>query len=381
MESVAIFVSGGPAPGINAVIHAATIHLEREGYRALGVRGGFRDIAQVGSAAFVPLTTQTVSRIAHLGGSFLGTSRNNPFAKEEESETLLHALRLSGVRRVIVIGGEGSAYLSLQLAQKGFTVAHVPKTIDNDIPIPGTLPSFGYETARAVAAEVVQTLMTDAKSCERWYFVETMGRSSGALALGIGIAAGATATFLPEEFSGRKFSVAEVAEQVFEVIQTRYRRRRRHGVILFGEGILDTLDERCDERLHGCARDALGRLILSELNVCDLLRPYVSRLANEASIECTVKVKSIGYELRSAAPCAFDLEYCKFLGFAAAQYLTAHTPTEGEARLVYQSANGPESISLFELADPQTGRIPARTVNLNSMQYAVAREFMLRSKL
>jgi Phosphofructokinase len=81
-------------------------------------------------------------------------------------------------------------------------VCHVPKTIDNDLPLPGETPTFGFETARQHGFEIVHSLMEDSRTTHRWYFVVVMGRTAGHLALGVGKAAGATLSVIPEEFPG-----------------------------------------------------------------------------------------------------------------------------------------------------------------------------------
>ncbi len=209
-SKVAIVVGGGPAPGINAVIGAATIRCVLDGVDVVGIQDGFQWIMRGDVDHVIPLTIDEVSRIHSRGGSIIGIARANPTADTRFLEnTVLSLLRLD-VARLIAIGGDDTAYTAMRLEQHSegrLSVVHVPKTIDNDIALPPEIDTFGFQTARHHGAEIVKNLMVDAHTTSRWYFVIAMGRKAGHLALGIGKAAGATLTLIPEEFGLRTDSV------------------------------------------------------------------------------------------------------------------------------------------------------------------------------
>jgi len=200
IKRLAILVSGGPAPGINSVIGAATIRAILSGADVIGIRDGFQWIMEGDIDHTIPLTIDTVSRIHFRGGSYIGISRANPTKHEHHLESSVISLLRLNVDKLVTIGGDDTAYSAYRLAEhsKGrIRVVHVPKTIDNDLDLPSNMCTFGYQTARHIGVDIVKNLMVDAKTTSRWYFVIAMGRKAGHLALGIGKSAGSTLTLIP----------------------------------------------------------------------------------------------------------------------------------------------------------------------------------------
>ena len=196
-EKLAILVGGGPAPGINSVISAATIRALLQGVEVLGIRDGFSNImrGRTDLDAARPLRLEDVSRIHFSGGSILGTARDNPTKDVKLLDTVIESLVKLGVTQLITIGGDDTAFSAMKVAERAagrVRVAHVPKTIDNDLDLDPNVDTFGYQTARHMGVEIIKNLMVDAKTTSRWYFAIAMGRKAGHLALGIGKAAGAT---------------------------------------------------------------------------------------------------------------------------------------------------------------------------------------------
>jgi 6-phosphofructokinase 1 len=206
---LAILVGGGPAPGINSVISSATIRARLEGLDVVGIQNGFRWIMKDDIDHTTALTIEGVSRIHYDGGSVLGTSRANPTKSPALLENAVNSLLRLNVSQLITIGGDDTAFSAMKIEQQAagrIRVVHVPKTIDNDLDLPAHVPTFGYETARHHGVGIVRTLMVDAKTTARWYFVIAMGRTAGHLALGIGKAAGATLAIIPRSSLGRSSS-------------------------------------------------------------------------------------------------------------------------------------------------------------------------------
>src|SRR5712691_5108964 len=202
-NNLAILVGGGPAPGINSVIGAATIRARLDEIDVVGLRDGFEWIMHGDIDHAIPLTIDTVSRIHFRGGSYIGISRANPTSDPAHLENTVISLLRMNVTQLITIGGDDTAFSAMKVEERAagrLRVVHVPKTIDNDLDLPPYVDTFGYQTARHVGVEIVKNLMVDAKTTSRWYFVIAMGRKAGHLALGIGKAAGATLTLIPEEF-------------------------------------------------------------------------------------------------------------------------------------------------------------------------------------
>ena len=202
-NKLAILVGGGPAPGINSVIGAATIRARLEGIDVVGIRDGFEWLMQGDIDHVMPLTIDAVSRIHFRGGSHLGIARANPTKDPQLLENTVTSLLRLNVSQLVTIGGDDTAFSAMKLEQHAagrIRVVHVPKTIDNDLDLPPHVDTFGFQTARHYGVDIVKNLMVDAKTTSRWYFVIAMGRKAGHLALGIGKAAGATLTLIPEEF-------------------------------------------------------------------------------------------------------------------------------------------------------------------------------------
>ena len=373
---VGILVGGGPAPGINSVISAATIRSIVGGCEVIGILDGFKWLMEGNTSHVKPLSTEEVSRIHFRGGSSLGTSRANPTKNPESLEHVLSTLVRLGVTRLITIGGDDTAYSALKLEEKAagrLHVVHVPKTIDNDLDLPHGIPTFGFQTARHVGVEIVKNLMVDAQTTSRWYFVVTMGRKAGHLALGIGKAAGATLTLIPEEFRQRPVKLATVVDALATAIIKRASEGRFDGVAVLAEGLVEVLDPRDLGGLDHVERDEHGHIRLSEIEIGDVLKREVSR-ALGGGLTTTIVSKNVGYELRCADPIPFDMEYTRDLGYCAAQFLL----DGGNAAMVSIQQGRFTPIPFKQMLDPATGRAKVRMVDISSESYQIARRYMIR---
>jgi 6-phosphofructokinase 1 len=376
-KKLAILVGGGPAPGINSVISAATIRAELDGVEVVGIRDGFEWIMQGNIDYVTPLTIAGVSRIHFRGGSHIGISRANPTKDPQHLEnTVISLLRLN-VAQLITIGGDDTAYSAMKLEEKAggrIRVVHVPKTIDNDLDLPAHVDTFGFQTARHYGVEIVKNLMVDAKTTSRWYFVITMGRKAGHLALGIGKAAGATLTLIPEEFEGRRVRLRAVVDTLVGAIIKRLSYGRRDGIAVIAEGLVLDLDPEDLARLEDVERDAHGNVRIAEVNIGEILKSEVQKRLKQFGIKTTIVAKNIGYELRCADPIPLDMEYTRDLGYCAAKYLLAG----GNAVMISMQGGRFVPIPFSALLDPATGRARVRLVDIHSTRYAIARRYMIR---
>ena len=296
-KRLAILVGGGPAPGINSVIGAATIRGVLEGVEVLGVRDGFEWIMHGNVDRITPLTIEEVSRIHFRGGSHIGISRANPTQDPQHLEnTVISLLRLN-VSQLITIGGDDTAYSAMRLEEKAggrMQVVHVPKTIDNDLDLPAYVDTFGFQTARHIGVDIVKNLMVDAKTTSRWYFVIAMGRKAGHLALGIGKAAGATLTLIPEEFEGTKVRLQTIVDTLVGSIIKRHSYGRRDGVAIIAEGLVLGIEPADLAALHDVERDAHGNVRIAEVNIGEILKTQVSARLKQFGIKSTIVAKNIG---------------------------------------------------------------------------------------
>jgi 6-phosphofructokinase 1 len=370
-------VGGGPAPGINGVIASATIEAINSGLSVLGLYDGYRHIARGDTSHVKELSIDDVSRLHGTGGSVLRTSRTNPGKDEATLANCIRSLLQLGVRYLVAIGGDDTTYgASLIAAQtRGrLGVATVPKTIDNDLPLPDNAPTFGFETARAFGTTIVENLMEDARTAYRWYLAITMGRKSGALALGICKAAGATLAVLPEEFPENPIDLDRVVNTVVGAIVKRKSFGHEHGVAVIAEGIAERLNAQQLAALDNVAHDAYGHVRLADVPIGMVLRDAVRERLTELGLDITVVTKDIGYELRCAKPVPFDVEYTRTLGYGAVRYLLQG----GSGALIALSGGRVNPVTLEELLDPATGRIRVRLVDVTTESYEVARKYMIR---
>jgi 6-phosphofructokinase 1 len=375
-DVLAILVGGGPAPGINGVIASAALEGFKCDLRPIGIYDGYRDLAAGGRPKTVDLTFDNVSRIHTSGGSILRTSRTNPAKDEPTLERCVTALDALGIRYLVCIGGDDTTYGAAKIAErtKGrIGIATVPKTIDNDLPLPDDAPTFGYETARSVGTGIVETLIEDARTTTRWYIVVCMGRKSGSLSLGICKAAGATVAVLPEEFP-EKTSLASVTDTIVGSIVKQRSLGREFGVAVVAEGIAERVGDDLVSSVGNLGRDSFGHVPLAEIPLGTVLRDTVRKRLSEVGVNSVVHTKDIGYELRCARPVPFDVDYTRTLGFGAVRYLV----DGGSGALVALAGGRVQPVRLEDLLDPSTGRIRTRQVDIASEAYRIARDYMVR---
>jgi 6-phosphofructokinase len=376
-KRLAILVGGGPAPGINAVISAAVIEAINEGFEVLGIIDGFKDLIRGDSSRVRQLRIPDVSRIHLDGGSILGTARDNPTRSEEAVKTVVQTFRQLGVTHLVTIGGDDTALSSNFVAEHSegqISVVHVPKTIDNDLPLPSHIPTFGYQTARHYGVELVQNLMEDARSTKRWYVIVAMGRKAGHLALGIGKAAGATLTVIGEEFDRDIISFAEICDIVEAAIIKRRTMDRRFGVAVLAEGLIEKLASDELQELQDVERDEHGHLRFAEVDLARKVKVEVQGRLAQRGLRVTILNKNIGYELRCAPPIPFDAAYCRDLGYSAIRFLL-----EGGTNAMISVQNGRMVPMPFDtIREKETGKTRVRLVNTDSEGYRVAREYMIR---
>jgi ATP-dependent phosphofructokinase / diphosphate-dependent phosphofructokinase len=306
VRRIAINTGGGDAPGLNAVIRAATLSALAEGWEVLGIRRGYMGLLEGevdGEAGVFPLTPQAVRGIHHLGGTILGTTtRGNPFGMEvrqpdgtwgkvDRSQEIVDAIKGLGVDCLIAIGGDGSLQIANALSAKGLPVIGVPKTIDNDLL--ATDLTFGFQTAVEVATDAIGRLHSTAEAHQRVMVVQVMGRHTGWIALESGVAGGADVILIPE--------IPYNLDLVVEKIRDRDRHNRRFSIIVVAEGA---------SAAGGSPSyaDASGRY-----------GGIADRLAAEIEAACGKETRSLvlGHIQRGGSPIAFDRNLALRFGAAA----------------------------------------------------------------
>ena len=380
-----ILAGGGPAPGINSTISAATIEGINCGLTVSGIHDGFENLLNGRLEAVQPLAIADVSRIHTQGGSILRTSRVNPTSSPATLQRTVGSLGELGITHLVTIGGEDTANAASEVAGASggaVRVAHVPKTIDNDLPLPEGVPTFGFETARHVGTEQVLNLMEEARTSNRWIFVVVMGRTAGHLALGIGKSAGATLTIIPEEFPEEHVTLERVCAVLIGSILKRRAMGRTHGVAVIAEGIVQKLRPEELEGIPGAQAvyDPNGHLRLEEIPIATVLRRQVQARFATLNDKIAINDVTLGYSLRCARPIPFDIDYTRTLGYGAVRFLVSE-PQEERLRnggMVFRESGNLRTMPFDKMRDPATGHPLVRVVDIGSDHYKVARKYMIR---
>jgi 6-phosphofructokinase 1 len=376
MGSFGILVGGGPAPGINGVIGAAATTALKSGAEVVGVLSGFRWLMEGRSAARTrqhvrSLELADVAGLHRLGGSLLHTSRANPTKKPEDLEKCVESLEELGIDRLVTIGGDDTAFSAARVAEASggsVQVVHVPKTIDNDLPLPGGIPTFGYETARQQAMHIVETIHEDCRTTNRWFVLIVMGRHAGHLALGSGHAAGASVSLIREEYRSASIRLDDVVRVIEGAIAKGLAAGDPSGVAVVAEGVAELIDPSDFAMLETVGLDEHGHIRLADLPFGKLLADAVRESFSSRGVSVAVGTKDVGYELRCVSPCAFDRQYTRDLGAGAVNALldgvTGALITRQDARIV--------PIPFAELMDPETGRTRVRMVDTETDSFRSA---------
>ena len=383
---IGILVGGGPAPGINSVISAAVIEAVNSNYEAVGIKNGYEFLVKGDTSQTVHFDLEDIATIHTQGGAILHTSRTNPTKRDEDLETCISTLRKLNVHYLITIGGDDTSYGASEIARKAdgeIRVAHVPKTIDNDLPLPGDMPTFGYETARHVGAGIVMNLKEDSRTTNRWYFIVAMGRHAGHLALGIGKASASTLTLIPEEFRQPTISLSEVCDVLEGAILKRKVSGRPDGVAIIAEGIASKLNVNDLRNIAGIEipRDEYGNIRLADLPLARILRTEVERRFKERGEAMDIVDLTLGYELRSAPPIPFDIDYTRTLGHGAVRFLLSDVPENkrtDRGAMICMVDSQLKAVPFEDMRDPKTGKTTIRMVDIDNLYYDVARRYMIR---
>lgn len=366
-RTLGVLVGGGPAPGFNGVINAVTLSARARGWRVLGIPKGFSMLMKGDVSQVRELTEADVDGIEQTGGSIVFTSRAKPMKDPESMNQVIESIKKLGITDLVTIGGDDTATSAMTIAKavgENVRVAHVPKTIDNDLPLPKGAPTFGFETARDLAAQLVANLVEDARTSRRWYLVTAMGRSAGHLALGAGVSGGAHLTVIPEEFpADAPIRLRQVTDLLAASVYKRAAQGEDYGVAVFAEGLLDRIPA---EDLAGLQfeKDEHGNPRLSEISFGKFLKDAMPEVHKQAKFVA----KEIGYELRTQPPNGFDKAYTRALGWGAVEFLATG---QGNALISLQEGKM-VPLRLDDLKDPKTGKVAIRRVDTGSDAWRAA---------
>ncbi len=376
IKKIGILAGGGPAPGLNDVIAAVALRAIDLGIAPVAFHDGFEWLSQRYTDEQHDLTRDEVAHIHLDGGCILGVSRTDISRDRVGLQNTLAALGKLNIDALITVGGDDMIASSLAIEQESggsIRVVQVPKSIDNDLSLPSSLTTLGYETARHVGVGIVESLMEDARTTGRWFIAVTMGRPTGHLTLGIGAAASATCTVIPEEFTSDRVTLAEVCDIVEGSIIKRRAAGRNHGVILLSEALAERFSTEEMSELLDVDRDAQGQIRVAEFDLARRVKTEVQSRLENRGLKVTIVDKTIGYELRCAPPIPVDAEHARDLGYAAVNYLNAG----GNGALITMQNGEFRPVPLASLVD-ESGRGRRRHVDVACESYGVARDYMVR---
>ena len=398
-KRVAILFSGGPAPGANAVIASATLKLLNQGYDVLGMYRGYENLMNFDKLRhsacmrenehYVNLTYDKVTRIRHLGGSIIGTSRANParvgskdikkfedFGNPEMTQyfdKVLDALEYLHIDSLISIGGDDTLKTAYYMSLLGVPVVHVPKTIDNDYY--GIAWTFGYFSAIERARQDLIIFNQETKTTQCYFVLEMMGRKAGWYTMGAGIAGSATKILIPEEITGT-YDIDKSAAECVDIILQREKMGKKHGLILISEGLADLLTKEKKQALAKTV-DEHGNIKLADLKIGEQLALAIkTQYQQKTGKKLNLKNDNIGYTTRTIEPTAFDVLLASQLGMGASRFIINEQyglmASVGEELRI-------SHIPFSELIDKKTLKVRQRFVDLNSDFYELGRSLQFES--
>lgn len=316
MKTIAIICGGGPAPGINTVVATVTKVFLKAGYRVLAVHEGYKGLFAE-APEVEELTYEKADRMFMRGGSQIKMSRFKP--RDEDFNISLFVKQ--GIELLVTIGGDDTAStanrLTKFLAAHQVTVRniHVPKTIDNDLPLPEGVPTFGFMSAKEMGIEIGKIIQTEAATTQNWYVLMSMGREAGHLAFEIGKGIQAATIIIPEMFQHVQITVDKVVRLVISAMIKKRLSGQKSGVAVISEGIFHFLKDE-DIAASGIVfdYDAHGHPELSDVSKAHILNKIIRTRLKELGLSIISRPVEVGYSLRCVDPCAYDLTYCTTLG-------------------------------------------------------------------
>ena len=363
-KSIAIMCGGGPAPGINTVISTVAKTFMKDGYTVIGVHHGYKGLLSENPEVKI-FDFHHADRIFSRGGSTLIMSRFKP----KDNDFKADFFKKNNVKLLVTIGGDDTAStanrLTKYLETQELSVAHVhvPKTIDNDLPLPDRNPTFGFHTAKDEGVRIGNTVYEDARTSENWFVMAAMGRSAGHLAFGIASACHYQMMIIPEMFNKTNITFEKIINMIVSSIIKCKIEGIEYGVALVSEGVFHFMEE--DEIINSGINftyDDHGHPELGNVSKSHIFNYLLQVKLKEIGLDIKSRPVELGYELRCCNPIAFDLTLCTLLGIGVKKLYD-----QGISGCIV-SANSKGDITPLFLKDfeDENGKIPPRLVDINS---------------
>jgi len=365
-EAIVILAGGGPAPGINTVISSIAKVFLKDGYRVIGMHEGYKTIFTP-NPKMQDFDFELADKIKNQGGSALVMSRHKP--KDDEFNTDFFVK--NNVKLLVTIGGDDTASTANRISrylvnhEVKIQNIHVPKTIDNDLPLPEGQPTFGYQSAKEEGVRIASTIYEDARTSGNWFVISAMGREAGHLAFGIGGACHLPMIIIPEMFNKTTISFDKITRMIISSIIKRKILGISYGVAIISEGVFHFMtDEEIESTEINFTYDDHGHPELGNVSKAHIFNLLLQRKLKELNISVKSRPEELGYELRCVSPTAFDLMYCSLLGIGVKKLFD-----KGETACMVTSdpVGDIHPLYLKDVAD-EKGKVKPRMVNINSQK-------------
>lgn len=362
-KSVAILCAGGPAPGINTVVSTVAKVFLKDGFRVIGIHDGYQNLFN-GKAQTIDLDFEFADRIFNKGGSALRMSRHKPKDHEFTSDFF----ESNNVKLLVTVGGDDTAStanrLTKYLTSNNIAIQniHVPKTIDNDLPLPDGMPTFGFNSAKNEGVRIGNTVYEDARTSGNWFVISAMGRSAGHLAFEIAASCHFPIIVIPEMFNKVEITIDRIVNLVISSMIKRKTDGVNYGVAMISEGVFHELGE---DELKNCGvtftYDDHGHPELGNVSKAHIFNILVQRKLKEIGLKIKSRPVELGYEIRCSDPVAYDLTYCTLLGMGVRQLFN-----QGVSGAIVSTSpnNDIRPVFLNDIEDKATGKIPPRLVDI-----------------
>ena len=364
--SIAIVCGGGPAPGINSVISSVSKVFLKDGYRVIGLHGGYKSLFSE-EPVFLDIDFQFADSIRGQGGSALQMSRHKPTDAEFSTDFFVKY----NVELLVTIGGDDTAStanrISKFLKSKNVSIQniHVPKTIDNDLPLPEGQPTFGYQSAKEAGVRIAQTVYEDARTSGNWFIVSAMGREAGHLAFGVGAAIHAPMIIIPEMFYNTPVTFDTIMKLIVSTIVKRMILGIPYGLVIISEGVFHFMpdDEIKSSGIH-FTYDDHGHPELGNVSKAHIFNVLLQEKLKAINLNVKSRPVELGYELRCVNPVAFDLVYCSLLGMGVKRLFDkGHTGC-----MVTSDPIGDINPLFLEDVTNERGKVEPRLVNMKTQK-------------
>jgi 6-phosphofructokinase 1 len=365
-DAIAILAGGGPAPGINTVIGTIAKVFLQSGYRVIGLHEGYKSLFS-DDPKMTDIDFELADKLHKQGGSALQMSRYKPKDEEFKVDFFIKY----NIKLLVTIGGDDTAStanrISKYLNEHDVKIQniHVPKTIDNDLPLPEGSPTFGYESAKQEGVRIATTVYEDARTSGNWFIVSAMGREAGHLAFGIGAACHYPMIIIPEMFNKTDITIRKIVRLIISAMLKRKLLGITYGGVMISEGVFHFMsDAEIESTGINFTYDEHGHPELGNVSKAHIFNLLVQRELKRIGLKVKSRPVEIGYELRCVQPVGFDLLYCALLGMGVKKLFDQGVT----GCMVTSDQKGDIAPLYLKDVEDANGKVRPRLVNIESQK-------------